>query len=110
MSLELNQMKSPDGERLTRQLEKLLVALEPDDAAVTELYASLWDIHDGAVDVAKCIEELSGLDATQDAERITRLLFQIQFQLYGHLEKHLESMREPLENLCSRLTEEVEHA
>jgi hypothetical protein len=108
--MDLDQMKSPGGDRLNKQLERLLVALEPDDAAVTELYASLWDIHDAAVDVAKWIEELSSLDASQDTERITRLLFQIQFQLYGHLEKHLESMRLPLDNLCSRLAEEVEHA
>ena len=108
--MRLDQMKSPEGERLNKQLVRLLRALEPEEAPMTELYASLWDIHDGALRVVAWIEELSTLDASRDTERITRLLYNIQSELYGHLEKHLESMRGPLDTLCSRLTEEVEHA
>jgi hypothetical protein len=106
--MKLNEMHAADGRPLHRALESVLTAVETDNEAVTELYTSLWDIHDGARRVVSAIEELAVQNPQDGVATITRLLFKIQAELYNHMSDHLDSLRPVLDQTATRLADRLD--
>jgi hypothetical protein len=106
--MKLNEMRAPDGRLLHKGLESVLASVERDESAVTELYTSLWDVHDAASRVVTAIEELASKDSERDFEAITRLLFKIQSELYSHIAGHLNSLAPVLEKTATRAADELD--
>lgn len=104
--MRLDQIHTPEGEPFTKSLERVLIALAEDDEAVSELYQSLWDIHDGAARLIPAIQELARVDPQANTARATRLLFQIYAELYEHLEGHLQTLKPVLSRTTDKLVGE----
>src|SRR5688572_1329747 len=103
----LAQQKSALGERRHQVLQQRMVQLTKTAAEATDLYAHLWDIHDGSQKLAGLIRKLTELDPEAEPREFTRVVYRIHVELYDHLLPHMRGVRKPLAELAGRLADKT---